>query len=72
MSGKPSSRSSSITGLISAEINITSGDMTPTKETRSLDRATNEAKERRVVSSQRYDSYKIAFYGSPAEKEAYR
>ena len=32
----------------------------------------NEAPKKRTVANQRYDSYRTAFYGSAAEKEAYR
>ena len=32
----------------------------------------NEPPKKRTVASQRYDSYRTAFYGSAAEKEAYR
>lgn len=32
----------------------------------------SEANKKGTVASQRCDSYRIAFYGTPAEKEAYR
>ena len=31
-----------------------------------------EAKNRATVASERYESYRIAYYGTPAEKETYR
>jgi hypothetical protein len=31
-----------------------------------------EANKKRAIASHRYDSYRTAFYGSPAEKEAYK
>ena len=44
------------------------------QETRSfaVNGQVNEANKKRTAASQRYDSYRTAFYGTPAEKEAYR
>lgn len=32
----------------------------------------NESNKKRTVANQRYESYRVTFYGTPSQKEAYR
>ena len=63
-SGSSNCSAESMTGSISDQ-----SDMSEKMDTK---HPAGEAKNRATVASERYESYRIAYYGTPAEKETYR